>query len=864
MNAVDMMTYASFTVPGGRGGWSVGQRSAGLTDDEVRKLTEQVPTRIDSTSPVPQYPSAEDISRLQRRMAWARAPWGGADRVFWFSSPAGEDATGRAGNVFTQIHVFRAAVGEASPRFPSDLLFSSALQFPFGSRAVNSATVAEGAPPPGPLADPAALWPWIFADGPVDRRAVLGAILDACSDGRTVAVVCPPEDASMWVAAVCQAQSGRSARDFSWSTFERARSLATARSRGITLACIPPDDAAEAAELSGVLVIPTGETPRTGVFGGEPTFVGGAGVPVSAWSALLDLVFLSSEDAIGFSRGLRSGDVVAADGGDPAWQLAAAVAANPEMRSAAADPLRGLLARPDRVPRNLGELLSGEALDALLAMAVDGADRTTSLAALSTLGGAGLFDDDAHRERVLSELDERGIGEAIVRGDSFAAAIPMAADSAMAAMLRQLVATNAGLHRSILDGIGLPVATAEWLGVPEMARRFLESARAGLPSDFRAPVWEGDLIGAWVLGALSDFGAESMDSAAAQQGAPRTAGAAEDWSVGEWAGSTVDAGAAAGANWGATSPEMVAFGLNSLVESLGDRADSLLPVVERELAGMPGPERALLAEGPWRPHLDRLGAQRRAQREAREAREAEARARKREEEALAKARQREEEARRRAEEEKVAAVQRPLVHPLAPALVRYVPPGIIGQIEKNAGPDLVSATSSILGLGDVIETSILLGEIALTERTDDLPDMARVRLVILASACSEALLYKWYPETRHLPWWIVENLTDEEWFALRDLTVDYVRGTEHFRAGSVEKLHGRNGPRQVHVLINDAIAILERDLERKRSAQGRTPRDIPAPGEAGRGAGYGGHDDRGGTGSKHRFSKRSKRSEKHK
>ena len=69
MSAVELLTYASFAVPGGRGGWGVGQRGRGLTDEEVRKLTEQVPTRIDGTTPVPQYPSADDISGLQRRMA---------------------------------------------------------------------------------------------------------------------------------------------------------------------------------------------------------------------------------------------------------------------------------------------------------------------------------------------------------------------------------------------------------------------------------------------------------------------------------------------------------------------------------------------------------------------------------------------------------------------------------------------------------------------------------------------------------------------------------------------------------------------------------------------------------------------------
>lgn len=843
MSVVDVLTYASFTVPGSRGGWSVGQRGGGLTDDEVRKLTEQVPTRIDATAPVPQYPSADDISRLQRRMAWTRAPWQGDDRVFWFSSPAGEDATGRAGNVFTQVHVFRGGAGESPALWPSDLMFSPALRFPFGSREVNSTTVPEGAPPPGPLANPGQLWPWIFADCEVDRRAVLGAILDGCADGRLVAVACPPEDAAMWVAAACQAQSPATARDFSWSTFERARSLGTARARGMSLACIPVEDAAEAAELSDVIVIKTDETPVTGVYGSEPTKVGGSSVPVSEWSALLAFMFLTPDEAIHFSAAVRAGEVPAAVGGDPAWQLAAAASTNPELRSAAREPLTGLLSRPGDAPENLGALFPGGTVGVLADefIAGDGGG-PAPLPALATLAAAGLFDDADRQEESFASLEQRGLGGAIVRGDAGVVSTPIGSDNPLVSVLRQITATDPALHAAIADGIGLPVAAAEWLGVPQMAERFLDTMRGTAPDEFKAPVWEGDLIGAWVLGAMSDLGGPSGGVSADAPGA-------DDWSAADWAAPSPG-----------PSPEMKAFGLNSLVESLGGRVTALPQVVERELTRMPDPERRLLAEGPWLPQLEKAAAERRARKEAEEA-EARERARRRREEEEAKARVlRREEERRRAEQASARAAQRPRMHELTPAYVRYVDPRQIAEIENHAGPELGTAIKPIFGLGPGMQAWVILGEIMLTAQRDDLPDMDRIRRVVLASALAESLLDKWYLDTRFLPWWMLDDMRDDELRDLLEMTIEFVRRSEPFRGGSVDKLGGDNPPPEARGLTEEARAMLGGDLAARHTAQGRTPRDIPSAG----GSDGGRRHRDGGAGSSNLFGKRRRRSDDHK
>lgn len=817
MSAVELLTYASFAVPGGRGGWGVGQRGRGLTDEEVRKLTEQVPTRIDGTTPVPQYPSADDIRGLQRRMAWTRAPWPGDDRVFWFSSPAGEDVTGRAGNVFTQVHVFRGGSDDFPVLWPSDLMFSPALRFPFGAREVNSTTVPEGVPPLGPLADPGQLWPWIFADCEVDRRAVLGAILDGCADGRLVAVACPPEDAAMWVAAVCQAQSPATARDFSWSTFERARSLGTARARGVSLACIPLEDAAEAAEVPDVIVVSTEETPLMGVYGGESTMVGGTPLAVSEWSTLLSFMFLMPDEAMHFSHLLRSGEVPVAVGGDPAWQLAAVAVTNAELRSAARDPLLGLLSRPGETPENMDEVFPVGVADALAdeLFADDGAG-PESLSVLATLASAGLFDDPGRREEAFTFLERRELGAAVVRGDESVLATSIGTDNPLVSVLREIAATDEALHEAIAGGIGLPVAAAEWLGVPQLAERFLDTMRDTAPDEFKAPVWEGDLIGAWVLGTMSDVGGPAGDVLDDAPGAG-------DWPAGDWSAPS------------GPSPEMTVFGLNSLVESLGDRATTLTQVVERELTRMSEPERRLLAEGPWRPELEKAAVERRnrpttgeaeawGRHPGWEADDVQATAIRPD---LAPV-HRQDEGQRGEEHAPARASHPPRRHDLVPAFVRYFDPRHIEEIEKYAGPDLGEAIAPVFGLRPGFQAWPTLGEIMLTAQRDELPDMDRIRRVVLASAVSESLLDKWHVDTRSLPWWLLDDMRDDELHDVLGMAVAMVRNSEKFRTGSVGKLNGGNPPPEARELVAKAKDVLDRDFAARHSTRGRTPRDIPA------------------------------------
>ena len=110
----------------------------------------------------------------------------------------------------------------------------------------------------------------------------------------------------------------------------------------------------------------------------------------------------------------------------------------------------------------------------------------------------------------------------------------------------------------------------------------------------------------------------------------------------------------------------------------------------------------------------------------------------------------------------------------------------------------------------------------LTAQRDELPDMDRIRRPVLASALSESLLRKWYSDTRNLPWWLLDDMRDDELRDVLDMAVDMVRRSERFRAGAVGELNGDDPPPEARKLVAEAKAVLDGDLGV------RTPRDIPA------------------------------------
>lgn len=819
MGTVEVLTYASFSGRDGAGGWKVGQRGSGLSDDEVAALVEQIPTRLDAVEAIPRYPSAEEIRVMQRRMKWSRAPWPGEDRVFWFSSPAGEDSTGRAGNVFTQVHVFRGGLAGApgGVRLPSDLLFSGALKFPFGAREVDATVVSGDAPPPGPLADPEVLWPWIFADEEVDRRAVLGAILDGLAAGLQVAVACPKDHAAMWIAAVCMSMSPAAAADLGWSTFDRAKTLDLARSRGIALACIPVGDAGEAAaaRAGDVLVVRTDSAPATGVYGGAPTVVDGVAVPVSEWSELRNYLFLTASEAIDFSRRVSSGETVVADGGDPAWQMAAAVAADPDSRAAARAPLRGLLAKTGGRPGNVGELFDAVVVDDLLGFRMDGLrdDPVGALPALDAVVASGRDADDAFVEQVLDALERGGVDELVVGGAWLLRDRLPEPSRAMQKLLCQVTATSSALHEAISSGRGLPVDVARWLGVPVLCAELLAGARDAAPEEFRAPVWEGDLIGAWILGALSDGGAAAHPP----------------------------------------SPRAKVFGLNSLVESLDDGARGLVPTIRDVLRELDGyPEQRLLAEGPWRPYLEgtdaapaphpagpvphadpsaweraegsgsawdrpvdsawtddvespRDSAADRAWDESDWDSAAEPTPRRGGEHPYA-----EWPAPAGTSPDPLAASPDSAGADLAAARVRPMPPRLLRYLADEPALGVDRELVQWLGARDESEVWGRLGEVALMAPDPALPDLDAAKRSVFAVAIAQGLLYGWQWPLLGLPWWVTEGMSPEEADDIVRSAFGITAGAADFTAASLHRQVAGDAPPGLRYLLQRVLATVDR------------------------------------------------------
>ncbi|MBV7294589.1 hypothetical protein KRX51_01490 [Corynebacterium sp. TAE3-ERU12] len=332
MSGVDVLTYASHA-----SGWSVGHHSAGLQPDEIARLAEWAPTRLATTTPIPAYPSAAEVACLPRRTAWLPAPWGGADRVFFHSVPAGADGSGRAGNIYTQAHIVR---GNAAGQWrPSDGFHSPCLRTPFGVVEVNAARPDAVVPADGPLADAAAVWSFIFDPGPVDRRAVLAAIIDAWVSGAVVAIACPPQQAEIWIAALLHTTSAQVAREISFSSWQRATSLDALLHEDLRLVAIPPEDMAQASRQPGVIVVDTAVSPATGIYGQRPTVLSdGTELEVSEWSELLVNICFSAADAVAASTGASGGGGGLAT--HPAGMLAAVAEASPELRQELAQPLR--------------------------------------------------------------------------------------------------------------------------------------------------------------------------------------------------------------------------------------------------------------------------------------------------------------------------------------------------------------------------------------------------------------------------------------------------------------------------------------------------------------------------------------------
>lgn len=142
-------SYASFSRGNGRaGGWGVGSKVGDISSEELQELITYVPTTLNTGIRIPDFPSAQERAELVHRTAVFTLTEEGEKWVTMVSVPAGIDATGRGGNVFTYTCVTDGGI----PPAPAQVLFSPDVPTPFSIFEVDKVQIPEKIVRKGPLA----------------------------------------------------------------------------------------------------------------------------------------------------------------------------------------------------------------------------------------------------------------------------------------------------------------------------------------------------------------------------------------------------------------------------------------------------------------------------------------------------------------------------------------------------------------------------------------------------------------------------------------------------------------------------------------------------------------------------------------
>lgn len=498
------LTFASFQNDR-RSGWSIGQQR-GLSDAECTELIKVVPTVIDSPREIPKYPTRQEIAEMDRRVAVIDAPWNKkgvkGDKVFVYSTPVGEDATGRRGNVFSQVYLFRA--DDHGQRL-TDFLGSESLLAPFGPQEVNSIPALDGQLKPGPYATPEHVWAWVFDENSViDRAAVHRAVLSAVeyawkksTDQNIVAICCPREESFYWMSALFLSASPASLSHISWSTFERARNLSKATEVGFRVVCIPPEDYSVAEANPEVICVRTSVEPDLHASESADSFhlIAGTEIPVMEWEVLFEYQCVDVDSASAMSRSA----VVSNEGKHPAWHLVCEAVMDDNMLRYLRNPIRGFVGRTV-MPTNLSDEVVKKLLiefgpSSIYARSfLDLASRLPKWNELATLG-----DEEIYRVVAKTDFLRRVYGY----GDEFRGLTRQNSD--VEAVLQKVVGEDSRLYERVSNAQGLEPDVAKWLGIEDLAFELSDRVlRTGSYRNYRAVDFvDALLISAWALGKTS-------------------------------------------------------------------------------------------------------------------------------------------------------------------------------------------------------------------------------------------------------------------------------------------------------------------------------------------------------------------------
>ncbi|OFN76779.1 hypothetical protein [Corynebacterium sp. HMSC074E01] len=256
-------SYASFSRANGRaGGWGVGQKAGDITQEELAELVSFVPTSLNNGTTIPDFPSAQQRAELVRRTAVFALTPEAEKWVTMVSVPAGLDATGRGGNVFTYTSISRTG----TPPTPATVLFSPDVPAPFSIYEVDKVQIPEKISARGPLHSDVLLEE--FLDGefrypeklpapfkavtpnpnPSFNRALVSAMATVLnSRNGLVILVAPDNQAALWIAATAR-EVGEDG--FGFSTFEKAAAINEFPLSTSTMLVVPPSEKQRLAETA--------------------------------------------------------------------------------------------------------------------------------------------------------------------------------------------------------------------------------------------------------------------------------------------------------------------------------------------------------------------------------------------------------------------------------------------------------------------------------------------------------------------------------------------------------------------------------------------------------------------------------------
>lgn len=315
------LTYASFEAQG-RGGWQVKDVVGRMEPDEKTAIVSNIPTIL-PTPGAGRFVTADEAAQWPRRLVYQSIQVG-EERIptLMHSASAGQDRSGRAGNVFTHCAVPDGPVGR-----PAFAWRSPSWLTPFGIAAVEATTLdADGSID---LDEQTAGVSAFLSEGDVWRPGILAVLLDALSARLrgvgpvVVLLVADTDEAALWAQAVSACMGSRTAGTFHFSTFEN---LSLVRGNpGFHLMCALHDARDAVARLSDAVVIDSAKDPTLGVLGEAAHLTeGGVEVAVTAWSALMfeEVAMAVDLDHVVAELDALVGAVPGEDSNDPAWWLA--------------------------------------------------------------------------------------------------------------------------------------------------------------------------------------------------------------------------------------------------------------------------------------------------------------------------------------------------------------------------------------------------------------------------------------------------------------------------------------------------------------------------------------------------------------